>query len=132
MALTGLKDDYTEDGRVLTEDLSINPGKTKQGQFQNLAACYKQLNSSVGEFGTDMIVAETAALKSGSATDDSSYENTLSQIKSLGSKRDALATQIKTALFDAEFNDTTVKAGGNLVNQCQDLVKQADSLSAAS
>ena len=132
MALTGLKDDYTEDGRVLTEDLSISPGKTKQGQFQNLAVCYKQLNSSVGEFGTDMIVAETAAMKSGSATDDSTYENTLSQIKTLGSKRDALATQIKTALFDAEFNDTTVKAGGDLVSQCQGLIQQADSLAAAS
>jgi hypothetical protein len=132
MALTGLKDDYIEDGRVLTEDLSIAPGKTKQGQFDNLAVCYKQLNSSVGEFGTDMIVAETAAMKSGSTTDDSTYENTLSQIKSLGSKRDALATQIKTALFDAEFNDTTVKAGGDLVNQCQGLIKQADSLASAS
>ena len=65
MALTGLKDDYIEDGRVLTEDLTIAPGKTGQGQFQKLAVCYKQLNSSVGEFGTDVLLAETAALKSG-------------------------------------------------------------------
>ena len=63
MALTGLKDDYVEDGRVLTEDLTFAPGKTGQGQFQPLAVCYKQLNSSVGEFGTDMLVADTAAMK---------------------------------------------------------------------
>ena len=75
MALTGLKDDYIEDGRVLTEDLTFAPGKTGQGQFQQLAVCYKQLNSSVGEFGTDMLLADTAAMKSGSAQDDSTYEN---------------------------------------------------------
>ena len=67
MALTGLKDDYVEDGRVLTEDLTFAPGKTKQGQFQRLAVCYKQLNSSVGEFGTDVLLADTAAMKSGSS-----------------------------------------------------------------
>jgi hypothetical protein len=128
MALTGLKDDYIEDGRVLTEDLSTSPGKTGQGQFQKLAVCYKQLNSSVGEFGTDALVADTAAMKSGSAQDDSTYNQVSSELKSLASQRDTLATQIKSALFDAEFNDTTVKAGGNLVNQCQNLIGQADAL----
>ena len=46
MALTGLKDDYVEDGRVLTEDLTIRPGRTGEPQFEPLAVCYKQLNSS--------------------------------------------------------------------------------------
>ncbi len=128
MALTGLKDDYVEDGRVLTEDLSFAPGKTKQGQFQPLAVCYKQLNSSVGQFGTDVMLADTAALKSGSAQDDTTYQAVLSKIASLGSERDTLATAIKNELFDAEFNDTTVKAGGNLLNQCQSLNQQADAL----
>jgi hypothetical protein len=132
MALAGLKDDYTPDGRVITEDLSIAPGKTKQGQFQKLAVCYKQLNSSVGEFGTDMLLADTAALKSGSASDDSTYEKVLSQLQTLGSKRDSLATKIKGELFDAEFNSKTVKAGGDLVKQCQGLIAQAKSLAASS
>jgi hypothetical protein len=128
MALTGLKDDYVEDGRVLTEDLTISPGKTRQGQFQKLAVCYKQLNSSVGEFGTDVLLADTAAMKSGSSTDDSTYDHVLSQLQSLGAARDTLATTIKNELYDAEFNDTTVKAGGNLVNRCQSLIQQADTL----
>ena len=128
MALTGLKDDYVEDGRVLTEDLSISPGKTGQGQFQRLAVCYKQLNSSVGEFGTDVLLADTAALKSGSALGDSTYEDVLSKIQSLGNQRDTLATRIKNELFDAEFNNKEVTAGGNLVNQCQSLIGQAGAL----
>jgi hypothetical protein len=128
MALTGLKDDYVEDGRVLTEDLTISPGKTRQGQFQNLAVCYKQLNSSVGQFGTDVLLADTAAMKSGTVADDSTYKSVLSQLQRLGAKRDALATTIKNELYDAEFNDTTVKAGGELVNECQSLISQADAL----
>ena len=106
MALTGLKDDYIDDGRVLTEDLTISPGQTGDKRFQPLAVCYKQLNSSVGQFGTDVLRADTAALKTGSSGGDSTYKNALSQIKSLGTDRDALATTIKNDLFNAEFNDT--------------------------
>ena len=113
---------------MLTEDLTFAPGKTGQGQFQRLAVCYKQLNSSVGEFGTDVLLADTAAMKCGSAQDDSTYENVLSELKSLGSARDTLATQIKNELFDAEFNNKTVRAGGDLVNQCQSLIQKAAAL----
>ena len=52
----------------------------------------------------------------------------LSRLKRLGHDRDTLATQIKNELCDAEFNNTTVKAGGDLVNQCQSLIQQADAL----
>jgi hypothetical protein len=128
MALTGLKDDYIPDGRVITEDLSIAPGKTKQGQFQDLAVCYKQLNSSVGEFGTDIIRADTAAMKSGSSSDDTTYTKVSTASKLLAATRDALAAKIKTALFDAEFKNTTVKAGGALVGACQVVIKAADAL----
>ncbi len=49
--LTGLRDDYEHDGRVITQVLAdpnhalAAPGVTALGE------CYKQLNSSVGEFG---------------------------------------------------------------------------------
>ena len=75
MALVGLKDDYVTDGRVLTEDLTISPGQTGDKKFLPLAVCYKQLNSSVGQFGTDVLVADTAALKTGSSGNDSTYQS---------------------------------------------------------
>jgi len=115
MALTGLKDDYVEDGRVLTEDLSISPGRTGQPGFDALAKCYKQLNSSVGEFGTDVLVADTKALETGSSTNDSSYQRVSAEIKLLGTVRDKLATRIKNDLFDAEFNDKPIPAAADLV-----------------
>ena len=108
MALTGLKDDYIPDGRVITEDLTITPGKTGQPKFEELAACYKQLNSSVGQFGTDMLVADTAALKTGSSTGDSTYQRVNAEIRLLGAGRNALATKIKDDLFAAEFDNRPI------------------------
>jgi hypothetical protein len=124
--LTGLKDDYIDDGRVLTEDLTIKPADP-QGRFQPIAVCYKQLNSSVGRFGTDMLVADTAALRTGSANDDSTYQHVLSEITSLGTERDKLATQIKGDLFDAEFNGKPIKGNDDLAH-CQNVLRDADKL----
>jgi hypothetical protein len=115
MALTGLKDDYVEDGRVLVEDLSVSPGRTGQGGFEALAKCYKQLNSSVGDFGTDVLVADTKAMESGSSTNDSTYQRVNAEIKLLGVARDKLATKIKNDLYDAEFNDKTIPAAADSV-----------------
>jgi hypothetical protein len=127
MALVGLKDDYVGDGRVLVEDLTNPPDKAGQPKFDRLAACYKQLDSSVGRFGTDLIVADTAALKTGSSSDDSTYESVLGRIKSLGAARDALATKIKGDLFDAEFNDHPIP-GANDLKGCESILAQADAL----
>jgi hypothetical protein len=128
MALTGLKDDYVSDGRVLTEDLTIAPGATGDKKFQPLAVCYKQLNSSVGRFGTDLLVADTAALKTGSSTDDSAYQAVVSQIKTLGAQRDALATTIKNDLSAAEFDGTSIPKGNSENAHCNNLLVLADQL----
>jgi hypothetical protein len=128
MALTGLKDDYIGDGRVLTEDLTISPGQTGDKRFQPLAVCYKQLNSSVGQFGTDVLLADTAALKTGSSSDDSTYQNVLAKIKSLGSDRDSLAKTIKDDLFNAEFNNTPIPKGNSEFAHCTNTLRSADKL----
>jgi hypothetical protein len=131
MALTGLRDDYVEDGRVLTEDLSAQPWGTRGPWFEALAACYKQLNSSVGEFGTDMLVADTAALKTGSSGDDSQYDLVSVEIKSLGLRRDALATEIKDDLYRAEFlGEGLDEHGGSELERCQSLLAEAGELAA--
>jgi hypothetical protein len=128
LALTGLKDDYVDDGRVLVEDLTVKPGETGDKRFQPLAACYKQLNSSVGQFGTDVLRADTAALKTGSAGDDSTYQSASADIKSLGTQRDALATTIKNDLYDAAFNNTAIPRGNSDFAHCKDLLTAADKL----
>lgn len=132
LALVGLKDDYTTDGRVLTEDLRRVPATAADPGFQPLAACYKQLNASVGRFGTSTLTAVTAAMTTGSAADDTTYTSFQSRLSNLATNRDTLATQLKIDLFNAEFNNTPLANAGSELSQCNAVLASADSLAASS
>jgi hypothetical protein len=133
LALVGLKDDYAHDGRVLTEALSgwaVPAAAKKSGSFVPLAQMYKQIDASVGQFGMDTLQASTAALASGSASDDSAYTNMESQLTSLGTQRDALASQMIALLEGAEFSGKPIGStkAQQLIAQGQALLDQAHSL----
>jgi hypothetical protein len=68
----------------------------------------------------DALVASTKALKSGSASDDSTYTSMEGKIASLTSQRDALASQFKTLLNGAAFDKHFINN-----KQAQKLIKQA-------
>jgi hypothetical protein len=129
MALVGLKDDYIPDGRVLTELMTNPPATTQDPTFLPLATCYKQLNSSVGQFGSDTLEADTQALETGSTSDDSTYATFAAQLATLGTQRDTLATTIKDELYNAEFNGTPLpsSAAGDLT-QCTTQLADAAAL----
>ena len=104
--LAGLKDDYVMDGRVLTELLGGAGHPAGLQQLTTLGACYKQLNASVGTFGTDTLLASSAALAGGSGGNDTAYVSTIASLTSLAERRDPLATTIKNELDQAEFHAT--------------------------
>ncbi len=112
LALLGLKDDYVSDGRVVTEFLKGNAGPKHQQTLEELGALYKQLNASFGTFSMSTLCASTGALASNTAN-DTTYVSTESALQALGAQRDALAGQIRAALWDAEFNGA--KLDQNLV-----------------
>src|SRR6478609_5645379 len=63
LQLLGLKDDYLSDGHVITQALSsVPPALTATA---DLAKGYDQVNSSVGQFATDTLIADSKALASG-------------------------------------------------------------------
>jgi hypothetical protein len=68
----------------------------------DLAAAYRQLNSSVGAFATDTLKADTVALAS-SSTGDQTFVRTEARLGQLADQRDALAGQIKKTLDRAAF-----------------------------
>ena len=78
LALTGLKDDYQHDGRVLVEALTTGatPAALRSPITTQLGRIYEQLNAPFGQFGQDTLAASTRAVASGSATDDSEYTRT--------------------------------------------------------
>src|SRR3954471_22999986 len=58
--LVGLTDDYLSDGHVITQALSSVPAAL--AATADLAAGYDQVNSSVGQFATDTLIADSKAL----------------------------------------------------------------------
>ncbi len=131
MYLTGLKDDYVEDGRVVTEDLA--PASTNQAlRAPNVAAlgeCYKQLNGSVGAFGSDTLQADTAAIES-SSPGDGAYTTFEAKLAALAAGRNALATIIKSELWGAEFLNLPVPATSLQLFVCNTVIQGAASLAA--
>ena len=107
--LAGLSDDYQSDGHVITQALKTTPGQLKG--VEDLAAVYDQLNSSVGQFGTDTLIADTKALASGSSADDSSFTAEQHTLAQLADDRDAVATTIKQLLSDAADGGKPPKKG---------------------
>ena len=69
-----------------------------------VAAAYDQIESSVGQFGTDTLLADSKALATGSSSDDSAYATTLGTLQQLANDRDRLAAKIKKVLNDAPHN----------------------------
>lgn len=104
MYLTGLTDDHVPDVRVITELLGNPYGESHSSQVAALGACYKGLNSSVGEFGKDPLEAGTAAIE-GTSTCDGTYFSVVSLLSVLDQDRDQLAGAMKSELEVSEFQN---------------------------
>ena len=90
---------YQSDGRVITQALSRAPRAL--AATADLAKRYAQINSSVGQFATDTLIADTKALASGSASDDSAYQAEQKTLRQLADDRDRAAARIKQTLAHA-------------------------------
>jgi hypothetical protein len=107
MYLTGLRDPYVSDGRVISEVLTQpNTALSAPGMTQ-MGACYKQLNSSVGVFGTATLQADTKAIGS-TSSGDVTYTGTVKDLSRLERARDSLGQQMKIQLGIAEFDNRTI------------------------
>jgi hypothetical protein len=131
MYLTGLKDDYQHDGRVITEILSDPNHALGMPHFAALGTCYKQLNSSVGAFGAATLIASTNAIESASGG-DVTFTAVDSQLQQLDVARDQLAQQIKGELEDAEFGNRPAGGAPALIHSCEGLIDSANQLASSS
>jgi hypothetical protein len=127
MYLTGLRDDYEHDGRVITQVLS-EPNRALSGDgVTGLGACYKQLNSSVGQFGTFTLQAATKAIES-TSSGDQTYTRVDQALRALDVARDRLAGVIKGELEAAAFGNQWVDNTGLLIHSCESLIRVAHHL----
>ena len=98
--LVGLRDDYPSDGEVISQALS-HPTRAITA-VPGLARVYQQLNSSVGRFATNTLIADTKALRSGSSSNDSVYISEQHRLRELAEARDRWANRSKTLLRQAD------------------------------
>jgi len=134
LALTGLKDDYTDDGRVLVEaiDKSVLPSSLKahNATLLSLGAVYKQINSPFGQVAMDSLKVSTFAL---SSTDANTYLTLEQEIQGWTTTRDAIAGQMKAMLEGAAFGGQALdeKQAKSLISQAQTLSRQVSSAAAS-
>jgi hypothetical protein len=124
MYLLGLEDDYEHDGRVITQILANPDGALSAPGVTALGACYKQLNSSVGQFGNDTLQADTKAIES-SSPGDFLYVTTDKALAALEKVRDALALRIKGELEAAAFGNRPVSGAAAQRSACQAIIDSA-------
>ncbi|HEX8008885.1 MAG TPA: hypothetical protein VF482_20945, partial [Trebonia sp.] len=131
MYLTGLRDDYTQDGRVISQILTHRTDALRGRDVTALGACYKQLNSSVGQFAAAKLIASTKAVES-STPGDALFTSVNARLFALEKARDALAGQIKDELNAAAFGDVPVRGAQFQIQACQALIGEAGQLAQAS
>ena len=125
--LADLQDSYVNDGRVLSEILTDPNAAIAGSNYTDLAECYKQLNAGVGEFATNTLIADTAALKSGGGG-DGLFKSTQKRLSKLLSQRDALVTEIKNGLSDAAFEDVALPGSTSQLDRCGSLLERSEEL----
>jgi hypothetical protein len=124
LALTGLKDDYVHDGRVLVENIEpralADSLEDSLFTYVALAQAYKQINATKGPVGVNSLVFANKAITS----DDTTYANYLTTIAAITSERDELAGQMIALLNGAAF-------GGQRINffEAAGLIERAEVLS---
>ncbi|HEY3531445.1 MAG TPA: hypothetical protein VGK78_20040 [Nocardioides sp.] len=97
--LVGLTDDYQTDGQVITP--ALTDASSSLEKVAELGALYQQINSSVGEFATDTLIADSKALASGSTSDDSTYTTEQEALQTMADHRDRVAALMKATLSRA-------------------------------
>jgi hypothetical protein len=112
LALSGLRDDYAGDGRVLVEITAPNalpPAlRAHRSTVLRLGQLYKQIMGADGQFAEDTLAASTRALASGSASDDRTYTRISTLLQVLNGARDQIADGIADQLLGAAFHGQPV------------------------
>ncbi|HTC85718.1 MAG TPA: hypothetical protein VK656_03390 [Candidatus Acidoferrum sp.] len=131
----GLTDRYVHDGRTITEIFRSGalPHSLRKSPdtIGDLGAAYKQLDAPFGALSMASLRVSTAALVSGSASDDTAYAAAETRLNGWLTRRDALAEAIQTALDGAEFHHHAISehTARSLIHQADALIAEVQSAS---
>ena len=128
LALTGLRDDYSHQGRPITEVMT----ESRQ-DLNRLAFVYKQINAPLGQLSLDSIAFATRATLS-TSSGDQTYIDADAQIAAWNTQRDELAARMIALLDNTgprggthDHNDRDVR---DLINKGQRLLSEVHAAAA--
>jgi len=116
-----------QDGRAITQILTKQNRALSGQQVTQLGEVYKQLNSSVGQFGAFTLHASTAAIES-STPGDARYRAVDATLAGLDKLRDSLALRVKGELEAAAFGDQRINGAAGQTIVCKGLISAAGAL----
>jgi hypothetical protein len=126
LALLGLHDDYSHDGRVLLE--ALNPSALPDAVRDHfdglvrLGRAYKQINAPFGDLAEQTLKISTAALVS-NAPSDAVYTSLENKLEAFRDRRDALASKMRGVLEGAAFSNQGISD-----DQAEELIEEANAL----
>ena len=135
LTLSGLSDDYSNDGRVITEILDAKAVpqslRAHRETLERLGAAYKQINAPLGRFGLDVIRISDTAVRS---TNQARYAQLSGELQQLGDERNTSAARMRTLLEQAAFGGASIdeQAAKGLIAQADALLARADAIAVSS
>ncbi|HYY87906.1 MAG TPA: hypothetical protein VFA49_03855, partial [Chloroflexota bacterium] len=134
LTLSGLGDDYSHDGRAITEILDAKAVpqslRAHRETLERLAAAYKQINAPLGRFGLDVITISDTAVRS---MNEARYAQLSSALQQLSDERDMIAARMRTLLEQASFGNASIdqQEAKRLIAQANALLARADATAAS-
>ncbi len=100
------------------------------GALIQLGHVYKQLDATVGAFGTAVVNADSRAVQTGTGPSDGAYLAFENQLNSLTNDRNRVALQISQLLDAASFDQTQFSTGAivSLEGRAQSILDRAQQL----
>ena len=132
MALLGLKDDYTTQGRALTEvfhEWALPKGVRESGEeFLKVAQAYKRINAPLAELGLTSLHISNAA----TASDEPKHNNLEQQLVVIAALRDDLSAAMANLLNASAFHGRPISEpeARQLVRSANDLIEYVKLLAA--
>jgi len=124
MALTGLRDDYMDQGRVITEIMKRDAGERGGQDLVRMGAALKQINAPVGQLSLDSLRFATRAALSGTDAADGAYIAADSKIAGWTARRDSLARQMLSLLQRSGDQEVDRRQAQELTRQAQALLAE--------
>jgi len=124
LAMTGLRDDYLDQGRAITELMNGDEGDRGGQDLDRMGAALKQIDAPVGQLSLDSLRFATRATLNSTDAADGAYIAADAKIAGWAAQRDALAGQMLSLLQRSREDQGDHEQARELTRQARALLAE--------